>query len=103
VNPPIAALHQPTEGALEGALRRIIREELQRALADLAQVEPRAHVSSTELQEALSISRGTLRKMMKDGLPFTRPGKFPRFCVADVEAWLATRSASPLARIGARE
>lgn len=80
------------EGVFEQTLRRIVREELHRALAELnAPVAPKAYVSSTELMELLSISRGTLRGMMREGLPHTKPGKYPRFSVVEVEAWLSQR------------
>jgi hypothetical protein len=80
------------EGPLEQALRRIVREEVERALAGLGrELAPKAYVSSGELMSSLSISRGTLRGMMVEGLPHTRPGKYPRFSVAEVETWLASR------------
>lgn len=82
------------EGVLEQTLRRIVREELQAALAGLSTPAAKAHVSSSELMLALSISRGTLRKMMREGLPHTCPGKFPRFAIAEVDAWLAERRPS---------
>ena len=75
--------------SLEDTLRTIVREELQAALAHLA--EPRgvkSHISSTELMKALSISRGTLRSMMREGCPYVQPGQFPRFDVEDVQRWL---------------
>ena len=82
------------EGLLESTLRAIVREELCNALANLTNlVAPKAYVSSGELMASLSISRGTLRGMMREGLPHTKPGKFPRFAVAEVETWLAARRA----------
>jgi excisionase family DNA binding protein len=79
--------------SLEDTLRQIVREELALVVAQLSQPKGvKAHVSSTELMESLNISRGTLRKMMAEGLPHTRPGKFPRFDVADVERWLRERN-----------
>jgi hypothetical protein len=78
------------EGPLEQALRRIIREEIRSALAELnSPAAVKTHVSSTELMASLSISRGTLRKMMAEGLPHTRAGKYPRFAIAEVDHWLA--------------
>lgn len=81
--------------SLEESLRLIVREELQAALAALAGLgKPKGvatHVSSAELMTSLSISRGTLRKMMTEGCPYTQPGKCPRFNVAEVEAWLKGR------------
>lgn len=92
------AQQQATGGGLESLLRQIIREELQSALADLgAPLAPKAYVGSAELMTSLSISRGTLRKMMKEGLPYTQPGKYPRFAVAEVDTWLAARSTGSLA------
>lgn len=80
------------EGLFETTLRAIVREELRSALADLTgSVASKAYVSSGELMASLSISRGTLRGMMREGLPHTRPGKYPRFAVAEVETWLAAR------------
>jgi excisionase family DNA binding protein len=71
-----------------------VREELRNALANLTNpVAPKAYVSSGELMTLLSVSRGTLRGMMREGLPHTKPGKFPRFSVAEVETWLAARRA----------
>ena len=86
------ALPPSPEGVFERTLRQIVREELRNALADLAgPAAPKAYVSSVELIESLSISRATLRGMMRDGLPYTKPGKYPRFSVAEVETWLAAR------------
>lgn len=80
------------EGPLEAALRRIIREELRAALAEMsAPAAVKTHVSSSELMASLSISRGTLRTMMREGLPHTLPGKYPRFSIDEVEAWLSER------------
>jgi excisionase family DNA binding protein len=77
--------------SLEDSLRIIVREELQLALQQLQPKSVAAHVSSSELMELLSISRGTLRKMMAEGLPYTSPGKYPRFSVSAVEQWLQER------------
>jgi len=78
--------------SLEDSLRQIVREELQLALQALAQPKGVAsHVSSGQLLRSLNISRGTLRKMMREGCPYTQPGKFPRFNVDDVERWLRER------------
>lgn len=80
------------EGFFESTLRAIVREELRNALAELSgSAGAKAYVSSGELMASLSISRGTLRGMMREGLPHTKPGKFPRFAVAEVETWLASR------------
>lgn len=78
--------------SLEDTLRLIVREELQSALQQLSQPKGVAtHVSSGELMKSLNISRGTLRSMMTEGLPHTRPGKYPRFNVEDVDRWLRER------------
>ena len=77
---------------LEEALRLIVREELQAVVQQLNQKPAvKAYVGSSELMQSLSISRGTLRKMMKEGLPYTQPGKYPRFSVEDVQRWLNER------------
>lgn len=89
---PPRASSLPAEGPFEQMFRRIVREEVERALAGVGTLAaPKAYVSSGELMQSLNISRGTLRNMMSEGLPHTRPGKYPRFSVAEVEAWLATR------------
>lgn len=75
--------------SLEETLRTIVREELAVAFKHLAQPRGvKTHVSSTELMKALSISRGTLRKMMTEGCPYVQPGEYPRFDVEDVQRWL---------------
>lgn len=78
--------------SLEDTLRSIVREELQAALQQLGDRRSvKTHVSSSELCTSLSVSRGTLRKMMKEGCPYTQPGKYPRFNVEDVDRWLRER------------
>lgn len=75
--------------SLEDTLRLIVREELATLAERLTQPRGvKTHVSSTELMKALSISRGTLRKMMAEGCPFVKPGQYPRFDVEDVQRWL---------------
>lgn len=75
--------------SLEDTLRTIVREELALVVERLSQPRGvKTHVSSVEIMKALSISRGTLRKMMAEGCPYVQPGEYPRFDVEDIQRWL---------------
>ena len=71
--------------SLEETLRGIVREEIRAALAEQKKPAEKRLLNSADLCTAFGISRGTLRKMMAEGLPHVRPGTYPRFDLEDVQ------------------
>ncbi|PHD78778.1 restriction endonuclease [Bacillus sp. AFS043905] len=49
------------------------------------------YIDSTELLQILGISRTTLHRMVKEGLPFTQVGKSKRYNTEEVKVWIDDR------------
>lgn len=83
-----------------GELRALIREEVQRALAErrggAAAGPARSYIGPEELAKHFGVSRGTVHNWVRTGgCPHEVRGKIVRFKLSDVEAWFAAGKPRP--------
>lgn len=71
-------------------IRRIVREELARALAKPAP----EHMTQAEAADYCKVTTVTLRKWHREGLKVARRGKVVRYAKADLDAFLRGREAT---------
>lgn len=83
----------PIAAALAEALRPVIREEIERALEEHAAGEPLSPEMLTveQICAVLQVSRATLHRLRREGLPTVMLGESPRFRKAHCLAWLEAR------------
>lgn len=83
----------PLESALEGLLRRIIRQEIQAAMGqnENGHKDTPALLTVDELHEALKVPKSWIydrTRRRKDPIPHFKVGRYPRFDLLEVKAWL---------------
>lgn len=84
----------PSVTLTRGQLRELVADAVTDALADHAPAEPApVLVDRAGLARALSVSLSSVDRLLREGCPMIRIGDAPRFCVADVVAWLQARQA----------
>ena len=76
--------------ALEALVRRVVRAELQDALAPRSGLP--ALLTADQLAHQLGVSVATIRRLRSDGLPTVMVGESPRFRLEAVLTWFATRA-----------
>ncbi|MFF1574139.1 helix-turn-helix domain-containing protein [Leifsonia sp. NPDC058292] len=82
----------------EVELRRIIREELERALGDRSVGSPEPTVGAAEIAKYLGVSVYTARIKAQTGvIPAFKVGKQWRYFLSEVKAHLSAQSADPWA------
>jgi hypothetical protein len=75
-------------------LRRVVREELDRALCELSPEPPPALLDRQQLAKELGCSAAKVDRLRRDGMPFVRlgPGGVRRYELAPVLSWLRNRT-----------
>jgi hypothetical protein len=72
-------------------LRALVRDEVRAALAEHTPAPVAPYVDRRELARLLDVSPATVTRLAGEGMPCTHVGDSPRYVVAEVRAWLATR------------
>lgn len=73
------------------ALRQIIVDAVQEALADLAPAQPEGLLDRAELARRLGLSTRALDRLRREGMPTLMVGDVPRWRWPAVVAWLEGR------------
>jgi excisionase family DNA binding protein len=87
-------MNAPTvPGSIDELLRTIVREEFERAVAQINRPKPEKEwLSMTELATELGLSLPTIRDMVERGCPHIMPSGKPRFRLAEVVEWSRQRA-----------
>lgn len=75
---------------LEETIRAAVREELAVIIAELRRPDPGA-LTQEQLGGALQISRSTVHRLLREGMPHYLVLGSKRFDLDEVKAWLKTR------------
>ncbi len=80
-----------------GQLQAFFRDELLPLLVESIQAQPEqpALLDKRRLAEALCISKSTIDRQVKRGLPYVRLGDSKRFDLAACVAWLRAQTGEP--------
>lgn len=75
---------------LEESIRLAVREEVASIVAELRRPDPGA-LTQEQLGGALQISRSTVHRLLKNGMPYYLVLGSKRFDLTEVKAWLKTQ------------
>lgn len=80
---------------VEDVVRRVVREELAHAVTAPPRDHERDYISVRDAARLVGVSANTVRSWFADGLPQCRRGRVVRILRADLDRFLATKSAEP--------